>query len=445
MASRPRFGADSVAALLSAAFSLFAQAPIPPGAARAFTGATVIDGTGAQPIRDAVIVVQGGRVIAVGPAGTTVVPPAAERIDLPGRTIIPGLINAHGHVGSTAGLRSGEAVNTEDNVRRQLALTARYGVTTIVSLGDDREAGFRMRDTNDRTGLDRSRLYVAGPVVNARTPAEARAAVETAAGLKPDWIKIRVDDNLGTTEKMQPEVYRAVIEQAHARGLRVAAHLFYLEDAKGLLRAGVDLLAHSVRDVPVDRELIELMKARGVCLCPTLMREVSTFVYESRPAFFDDPFFRREVEPGLLAALEDPARQAGVAASRSAQAYKKALEVARANVKSLHAAGIGIASGTDTGPPARFQGYFEHLELEELVKSGLGPSDALFVSTGGAARCLGLSDHLGTLQPGRWADLIVLSRSPLDDIRNTRTIESVWIAGNRVPGAQTGDQEIRRR
>jgi imidazolonepropionase-like amidohydrolase len=411
-----------------------AQTPPASGTVKAFMGATVVDGTGGPPIPDAVVIVRDQRIVAVGPAKTTAVPPGAARIEVTGRTIVPGFINAHGHVGSTSGLESGAALNTDENVRRQLALNARYGITTVVSLGDDREAGFRMRDANDRPEIDRARLFVAGPVIAARTPEEARTAVDAAARLKPDWIKIRVDDNLGATEKMRPEVYGAVIEKAHEHGLRVAAHLFYLEDAKRLVRAGVDLLAHSVRDMPVDRELIDVMKARDVCLSPTLMREVSTFVYESRPSFFEDPFFRREVDPKVLDTLGDSARQARVASSRSAQAYKTALEVARKNVKALHDAGVRIAMGTDTGPPARFQGYFEHLELEELVRSGLTTSEALVAATGSAARCLGISDRVGTLQPGRYADLIVLSRNPLDDIRHTRTIESVWISGNQVPG-----------
>jgi imidazolonepropionase-like amidohydrolase len=430
----PAFLGASLPAALAIIVFASAQDPVRRESTKAFAGATIVDGSGAPPIRGAVVVVRAGRIVAVGPAGTTRIPDGADRIDVSDQTIIPGLINAHGHIGSTAGLESGAAVNTEENVRRQLALNARYGVTTVVSLGDDREAGFRERDGNDSPDLNRTRLYVAGPVINAKTADEARAAVASAATSTPDWIKIRVDDNLGATAKMPPEVYRAVIEEAHARKLRVAAHLFYLEDAKGLLRAGVDFLAHSVRDAPVDRELIDLMKARNVCLSPTLMREVSTFVYESRPAFFDDPFFRREADPSVLARLEDPERQAGVAGSQSAQAYKKALDVARRNVKALHDAGVGLASGTDSGPPARFQGYFEHLELEELVRSGLTPMQALVAATGDAARCLGLAEDLGVLRPGRYADFVVLSGNPLEDIRHTRTIESVWISGNRVAG-----------
>ena len=178
------------------------------------------------------------------------------------------------------------------------------------------------------------------------------------------------------------------------------------------------------------------MKARNVCLCPTLMREVSAFVYESRPAFFDDPFFRAEADPKVIAALEDPSRMAGIAKSTSAQRYKKALEIARANVRRLHEAGIRLAMGIDTGPPARFQGYFEHLELEEMVRSGLTPAQVMASATGEAARCVGLADRVGTLQPERFADFIVLTRSPLDDIKNTRSIESVWISGNRVGKGQ---------
>ena len=413
---------------------LVAQTPPPASrpAVRAFTGLTLIDGTGGPAIPNAALIVRDQKIVAAGPATTTRVPEGAERIDLRGRVVMPGIINAHGHVGATVGLENRSEAYTPDNLLRQVRLYAKYGVTTVVSLGDDREAGFKLREENASAGLNRSRLYVAGPIITAKTPEEARAAVDAAARLKPDWIKIRVDDNLGTTEKMRPEVYRAVIEQAHAHKLRVAAHLFYHADAKDLLRAGVDYIAHSVRDAPVDRELIDLMKARDVCLCPTLMREVSTFVYESRPAFFDDPFFLREADRKVLAALEDPSRMAGVAKSKSAQQYKKALEVARRNVKALHDAGVRLAAGTDTGPPARFQGYFEHLELEEMVKAGLTPAQTLASATGVSAQCLGLAGTVGTLQPGRYADFIVLARNPLDDIRNTRTIESIWVSGNRI-------------
>lgn len=410
-----------------------ATPPAAPAGVKAFVGATLIDGTGAAPIARAALVVRRGKIEAVGPADAVAIPEGAERIELAGRTILPGLVNAHGHVGDTVGLESGPELYTEDNVRRQLARYARYGVTTVNSLGGDREAGFHLRGEQGGEDLDRARLYVAGPAIDAATPDAARAAVDAVADLNPDFIKIRVDDNLGTTPKMAPDVYRAVIDQAHRRQLRVAAHVYYLDDAKALLRAGVDLVAHSVRDRAVDAEIIDLLKARDVCVSPTLMREVSTFVYESRPAFFDDVFFTHEADPEVVRRLEDPARQAGVRASGAAQQYKRARETARRNVKALAEAGVRIAMGTDTGPPARFQGYFEHLELGELVAAGLSPMQAIVAATGDAARCLGLGDELGTLEPGLAADFLVLERSPLDDIANTRSLGSVWIAGNRVP------------
>ena len=178
-------------------------------------------------------------------------------------------------------------------------------------------------------------------------------------------------------------------------------------------------------------ELIGLLKERNVCVCPTLTREVSTFVYETEPAFFKDPFFLKGADPAVLDALRDPKRQAQMKESKSAQRYKVALEVASANVKRLADAGVSIASGTDTGPPARFQGYFEHLELELLAKAGLRPAAILAMATGTAAQCSKLTD-IGFLRPGQRADFVVLTGDPLSDIKQTNTIESVWIGGNRL-------------
>jgi imidazolonepropionase-like amidohydrolase len=390
---------------------------------KAFTGARIIDGTGQAPIEQGVIIVRDGEIEAVGTKDAVAVPAEAARIDATGKTIIPGLINTHGHVAPSS--------YTKANVLGQLGLYARYGVTTVVSLGGDGPVGIQLRDQQDTSDLDRARLYAAGPVVTAQTPEEARARVNELADMNVDMVKIRVDDNLGTASKMPEAVYRAVIDRAHDRGLRLVAHVYYLEDAKSLLRAGADFVAHSIRDQEVDDELIGLLKGRDICACPTLMREVSTFVYETRPAFFDDPFFLREADPGLLAELEDPEAQEAMRNSRSAQQYKVGLEVAKRNVKKLGDAGVRVSFGTDTGPRARFQGYFEQLELEQMVDAGLEPMQALVAATRDAADCMHL-DRLGTLEPGNWADLIILNANPLEDIRNTREIDSVWIAGNRV-------------
>ena len=401
---------------------------------KAFVGATLFDGTGRAAWPDAVLVVKDGRVVAAGPARGVQIPPGAERIDGSGRFVIPGFVNAHGHVGETRGLKSGPELYDRANVLAQLGLYARYGITTVTSLGGDRDEGFRLRDEQDTAALERARLYVAGPVIDGKTPEEARAQVAALAARKPDWVKIRVDDSLGTTTKMPPAVYRAVIDEAHKHGLRVAAHIFYMEDARDLVASGADMIAHSVRDRPVDRAFVDALKARAVCVCPTLLREVSAFVYGSEPDFFADPFFLKEADPAVLAELRRPERVTTVAASVAAARYREALEVASRNLKTLFDAGVPIAMGTDSGPPARFQGYFEHLELERMVAAGLTPAQVLVTATGGAARCLGLAGKVGTLEPGAWADLLVLREDPLTDIRHTRTLESVWIAGNRVTG-----------
>ena len=166
------------------------------------------------------------------------------------------------------------------------------------------------------------------------------------------------------------------------------------------------------------------------------MREVSAFVYESRPAFFDDPFFTKDADAAVIAALQSPAYQESIRKSTSAQRYKAALDMASQNLKRLSDAGVRIAFGTDTGPAGRFQGYFEHMELELMVKAGLTPMQAIVSATGDAARCMGVADRLGTLQAGKAADFLVLAKNPLDDIRASHTIESVWIAGAQVSRAR---------
>ena len=399
----------------------------------AFTGARLILGDSNTVIENGTLIVRDGRIEASGDSVT--VPVDAQLVDVSGKTIIPGLINAHGHVNNVRGLEADPAFYTEAHIENQLALYARYGVTTVFSLGGGGPTGVAVRDRATQD-LNYARLYLAGPVITADSPEEATERVNAIADTDVDIIKIRVDDNLGGSQKMPPDVFTAVIDAAHARDLRVAAHLYYLDDAKQLLAAGADLIAHSVRDEAVDEELSTLLKERDVCYCPTLMREVSTFVYESQPDWFDDPFFLREADPAVINELSSPAYQERIQNSRTAPIYKEALQQAKTNLKSLSDAGVGIAMGTDTGPAGRFQGFFEHKELELMVEAGLTPLQTIVASTGDAARCMQVDDHLGSLSPGKWADFIVLGANPLDDIRNTREIESVWISGNQVPSTE---------
>ena len=399
----------------------------------AFTGARLIIGDG-DTIESGTMIVRDGRIEAVGSNDSVAVPADATSVDVAGKTITPGLINAHGHVNNVRGLEADPAFYTEEHVASQLGLYARYGVTTVVSLGGDGPEGVAVRD-REGSDLAYARLRVAGPVIEADSPEQAIERVNAAADMNVDYIKIRVDDNLGSSQKMSPAIYQAVIDTAHARNLKLTAHLYYLDDAKGLLNAGADFVAHSVRDKQVDDELIDMLQANNVCVCPTLMREVSTFVYEERPAFFDSPFFLKDADPVVLAALEAPEYQERIQNSQSAQTYKAQLAVAKQNLKTLSEAGIRIAMGTDTGPAGRFQGYFEHGELEQMVDAGLTPMQALVSATGDAASCMDLNG-LGILEAGNWADFIVFGANPADDISNSRSIESVWIAGNLVPGSE---------
>jgi imidazolonepropionase-like amidohydrolase len=401
-----------------------------PGGVTAFTGARVIDGTDRAPIGNATIVVKDGRIVAVGPAANVTVPAGATRVSLTGKTVIPGLINAHGHVGNTVGLQQGRY--SADNVMRDLKLYANYGVTTVFSLGDDQEAGFKIRDAQNTPSLDHARLYVAGPVLAPKTPEEARKQVDEVAAMKSDIIKIRVDDNLGTSQKMAPEIYKAVIDESHKKNMRTAVHLFYLEDAKSVLDAGADFIAHSIRDKDVDDAVIAMLKRRDICVCPTLTREVSTFVYETTPSWFSDPVFTKYADPKTIEQLKEPARQEQMKNSKSAQRYKVALEQAMKNAKKLSDSGVKIAMGTDTGPPARFQGYFELMELELMAKAGMTPKQVLLSATRDAARCQKLDRDLGTLEANKWADFVVLDADPLADITNTKKISDVYIAGNKV-------------
>ena len=386
-------------------------------APKAFTGARVIDGTGKAAIEKATILVRNGRIEAIG---TSVkVPAEAQRIDLAGKTIIPGLINGHGHVSSLD----------------QLGLYARYGVTTVLSLGGDKEIDLRdqTRAQQQTPALMRSRLFIAGPIPTSKTADEARKAVDAIAAAKTDIVKIRLDDNLGRGAKMPVEAYTAILDEAHKKGMRVAVHVVTLADGKAVLRLGADFIAHSVRDEEVDGEFIALMKKNSAYYCPTFLRELSTYIYAEKPAFLSDPFLTRDGNKAEMAKAQDPAFQEAMRNDKSGQWYKEHLPVAMRNMKKVFDAGIPVVMGTDTGPPQRFQGYFEHLELEYMVKAGLTPMQTIVASTSTPARALKASDQIGSLTTGKWADFVVLGANPLDDIANTRKLESVWIAGNRVP------------
>ena len=412
-------------------------------------GATLIDGTGRPPLKNAVLVIDAGRISAVGPADKVKAPPGARALDLKGRTIIPGLINAHGHVGLVVGGQSRADGYTRENVQTQLLQYERYGVTSVLTLGLNRDLVYDVRDEQRRGTVPGATLFTAGrgigvtdgapPVPSApdqvyrpKTPEEAVANVEEAAARKPDYFKIWVDDVFGKFPKMDPAVFKAAIDAAHRHSIKVASHVFYLGDAKAVITSGVDALAHSVRDQPVDDELVAMMKKRGTFYVATLNVDASFSAFADDPSLLDDPFLTAALPPDSVQQFRSPEYRAKVAADPNVPKARAALENGMRNLKTLHARGVHIAFGTDSGAnPVRIQGWGGHRELELMVKAGLSPMDALAAATRGSATMLGISDR-GTLEKGKRADLVVLAANPLDDIRNTRKLVSVWHDGREI-------------
>lgn len=391
-----------------------------------YTGATIWDGTGAAPVANANLVVRDGRVVSLG---TSEAPAGAEIVDLAGRWVVPGFINAHGHASGrwAADEVQGDAARVEGD----LALYARYGVTTVLSLGGMPPDAYAVRDAQDDATLDRARLLLAGEIVFSQDPAEAAAMTQSNIDAGVDWIKLRVDDNLGTGEKMAWPAVEATMQVAAAANVPVATHLFYMDDAATLLGMGTGLVAHSVRDRRVTDEFVQTLLESGICYVPTLVREVSTFVYSERPAFFDDPFFLEAARQSQVDRVSDPEFMSRMAARPASAAYRKALVQAQENLRILVGSGVPIAFGTDSGPAGRFPGYFEHMEFDLMSEAGMTTREILLSATSVVADCLNLDD-VGTLEPGKWADFVVLAQDPLADVQALHSVQDVYVAGNKV-------------
>ena len=413
-------------------------------------GARLIDGTGAAPVEGATIVIEGDRIAAVG--AKVAVPKGARVIDARGRTVIPGLISAHSHVGLVVDTQNRADGYTRENVGAQLLQFERYGVTSILALGLNRDLVYQIRDEQKRGGVPGASLFTAGRGIGApdgappvpvapdqvyrpQTAEEAVAQVRETASHHPDMLKLWVDDVYGKFTKMKPAVFQAAIAEAHKQGIRVAAHVFYLADAKALAAAGVDAFAHSIRDQPVDAELISAVKTRGIFYVPTFTVDESAFIFAEDPSLMDDAFFAGAVSPGLVQMLKSPEYKQKVASDPNGPKIRAAFANGQHNLKALRDAGCRIAFGTDSGAqPVRIPGWAEHRELALMVRAGLTPMDALVAATSGSAAMLGANDR-GTLQAGKRADLIVLAANPLENIANTRQMVSVWHGGREVKPA----------
>ena len=411
---RNRTGA--VCATLSAALLLLgACAPTeeaPQSTATVFEGATVIVGDGSDPIENAVFVIDGGRFVAVGAAGDVMAPEGAANVDLSGRTVIPALIDTHVH------LRVDREGLIDDLQRR-----AWYGVGAAVSLGhDDGDAGAAVRAApvagaalamTAGRGITRPEPGRSEVPYWINTPDEGRAAVQELAAANVDFVKIWVDDRGGQYDKLTADLYGPIIEEAHEHGLRVTAHIFSLEDAKGLLEAGVDSFAHSVRDKDVDDEFVAMVQERpNVVLIPNL---------GARGAHEDMSF--------LSGTLSGEALEQAQAQHMDRPEAHESFGIQARNLARLNEAGMKIVMGTDGNA-----GWRPHIEMRDMVESGMTPHEVIVASTSAGAEYLMLHDT-GTVAAGKSADFVVLGSNPLDDITNTRDIVSVYLRGEEVDRA----------
>ena len=373
----------------------------------AFEGARIIVGDGSPAIEKGTIVVTGQNITAVG--ANVQVPAGAQRVNLAGKTVMPMIIDTHIHAPDDV------AENVRDMKRR-----AYWGVSAAMSMGTEtKDTSLKQRSQDvpgqakilsagrGITGIEKGREQAAYWV---GTVAEARKVVQENAAKRPDIIKIWVDDRDGTVPKLTPELYGAIIDEAHKANVRVTAHIFNLDDGKGLLKANVDAFAHSVRDKDVDQEFLTMMKQRpNVTVNPNLPgRGVMTDISWLQGKLPADEF--ANVQKGNV----DNAKQA------------QAFGIQSRNLKKLSDQGTRIVLGTDGNQP-----YAPHQEMESMAVSGMTPMQVIVASTSRAAEFMRLNNQ-GAIQVGKSADLLVLDANPLDNITNTRRINAVYHKGQMV-------------
>ena len=406
-----RVNLAAVAAVITLGFLGGCAMPVSERSVTAYEGARLIVGDG-RVIENATLVVEGTKIAHVSGAADVRVPAGATRVSLAGKTVIPMIIDTHVHLS-----------DTRDALIRDLRMRAYYSVSAALSMGTD---GYGLLDMRDEAIPGAARFRSAGRGITMPEPgrttvpywittaAEGRKAVEEIAAHKADIVKIWVDARDGKYKKLTPEIYGAIIDEAHKRGLRVTAHIFELEDAKGLIRAGVDVFAHGIRDKDIDDELVAMFKQRpNLVLTPNLPdRGVKADLSWLRASLPADEFKKLEE-----ANTDRPKAQAlfGIQAR---------------NLAKLNAAGVRITLGTDGNRP-----WGPHEEMLDMVSAGMTPMQVIVAATRNSAELLRLADA-GTLQAGKSADFIVLDANPLDDITNTRRISAVILRGAAVDRTQ---------
>ena len=452
--------------ILAMAGAAAAQAPT----VTVFEGARLITGDGSAPIENSAFVVTNDRITQIGRRGEVTVPPGAKRVDISGKTVMPTMVDLHGHFGFQnipAGTMSKETF-TRENLIDHMQRLAFHGVGAAVGVGDlvdrsDMHGGrtgwgdvpLRVREEvvpgaalfrTSGAGMawpgsgaqgDPSRVDVSYPV---STPAEARAAVDDYVKIKPAFIKIWVDDRRGTKKTLTPDLYRAIADEAHKFNVPVAVHNVKLADAKELLRAGVEGWLHTpVRDGDVvDDEIVGIVKDRiarndrpQMWITLSMITSWMNLAGGTRPAWLDDPLLRATYSPEQIEKYwgEPLKKMTPEAVAR----VKKNFENDGRNAMKLRAAGMRVVDGTDTGQNRFLIGYFNHIDLESMVAIGMTPMEAIVAATRDGAEIAHLDT--GLVAPGKNADFIVLDANPLESISNTRRIDKVYLRGQEVPRA----------
>lgn len=418
-------------------FGVFAvpQQQVEPSPAMLFENARLIPGDGSPTVPNSAILVENGRFRLVDRKGGIRVPAGAMRVDLSGKTVMPAIIDAHTHLGYTVVRtnRTEKETYTRANLEDHLRRLAYYGVAATLSMGVDRgEIPFEVRAhplpgaalffTTGAgialPGMGPGSEYRKDAAIGVTTEAEARKAVQGLAARRVDMVKFWVDDRNGTVKKLPPNIYRALIDEAHKNNLRAVAHIYYLEDAKELMRAGVDGFAHGVRDRDIDDEFMTLLRERRVFFTPNLP--------ERRLTAADLPLLAETLPPGQMQQLRTQVAAGGP--DPNAELFA----IQARNLKKISDARVAqIGFGTDSGVSI---GWTAHAEMADMVAAGMTPDQVITAATRTSADILRLPES-GTIAAGRSADFIVLDGNPMENIANTRRISRVYIRGQLVDRA----------